>query len=358
MGGASYPAGVTSVYGETLEVSAILASLGLPGIQTKQAIIYNPNYDFRLHINPAIRAILFYDNSQTGSAKWVNLKTNGRDLTDRTTIGSGTVLDTITTSDRLLICFSDIVGGFHVDMTASVNTTADRIMQCTYPVAAAWTALTETDGTVISTANSLGKDGVVTFPAPTDWASNKFNSGSHLYGRDLAIDDVDTGINTDEALDAVDSNHIHEIAITMDADPSSAIVAGDNIIIESEVMHVLSSSATGNLVTVDRGAFGSTVVSHTTNADVYIYRFDCPSSEDGHWLKVNWTGGSLHTDVEIQDLWALNKNTHRGYFHSGVEYPISFDARVAGAIEVILDADKIEAGEKDNMEITWIRTIT
>ncbi len=351
MGGASYPAGVTSLYGETLEVSAALASLGLPGIQTKQAIIYNPNYDFRLHINPAIRAILFYDNSRTGSAKWINLRTNGRDLTDRTTIGSGTVLDTITTADRLLICFSDIVGGFHVDMTASFNTTANRIMQCTYPVLAAWTALTKTDGTVVSTADSLGKDGAVTFTAPTDWAHNKFNGGSHLYGRDLAIDDVDTGIDigTDPGTDGIN--------IVMDADPSTAIKAGDYIICDTEVMHVNSSSATGNIVNANRGALGSTAAAHTAAASVFIYRFDCPSPEDGHWLKVNWTGGSLHTDVEIQDIWSLNKNANRGYFHSGVEYPISFDARVAGAIEVILDADKIEAGEKDVMEITWIRTI-
>ncbi len=348
--GAIYPAGATNLYGETLALSATLASLGMPGIETKQAIIYNPDSDYRLHINPAIKSIWFYDNSQTGTAKWVNLKTHGIDLTDRTTTGSGTTLDTITTADRLLICFSDVVGGYHVDMTASVNTTNSRVMVCEYPVLAVWTGLTETDGTIETTARSLGKDGDVTFPAPTDWASNHFG-GDHKYGAGLAIDDVDSGINTNESLDAADANHIQEIAITMDADPSSAIVAGDYIIIESEVMHVQSSSATANLVVVNRGALGSTVATHTTNKDVYIYRFDCPDATQGFWLKMNWTGGSLHTDVEIQDLWSLNKNTNRGYFHAGVEYPLSFDRRNTGSIEAVLTAGS------STMEVNWIRTI-
>ena len=340
--GASYPAGVTSIHGETLSLSSTLASLGMPGIETKQAIIYNPSNDYRLHINPAIKAIWFYDNSQTGTAKWVNLKTGGRDLTDRTDTGSGTVLDTITVDDRLLICFADVVAGFYVDMTASVNSVADRVMQCTYPVVAVWTALTETDGTIVATAKSLGQDGAVTFTAPTNWGGSRF--GSH-YGADLAIDDVDTGIDigTDPGATGVD--------VVMDADPSTAILAGDYIICGTEVMYVNSSSATGNIVNVIRGVLGSTAAAHTAAASVYIYRFDCPDAVNGFWLKINWTGGSLHTDVEIQDLWALNKNTARGYFRAGVEYPLSFDRRAVGAIEAIL------AAGTDTLEINWIKTV-
>ena len=195
--GATYPAGVVNVKGETLALTTALASLGIPGIETKQVILY-AGADFRLHINPLIEEIYFYDNSQTGVAKWVNLKTNGRDLTDRTATGSGTSLDTITTEDRLLICFSDVVGGFRVDMTASVNDTASRVMQCTYPLVAVWTALTETDGTIVATGKSLGKDGDVTFTAPTDWTSNHFGLALHKYGTHIAIDDVDTGRDTAE----------------------------------------------------------------------------------------------------------------------------------------------------------------
>lgn len=75
----------------------------------------------------------------------------------------------------------------------------------------------------------------------------------------------DTGIDTNETLTTTDTG------ITMDADPSSAIVAGGYIIIDSEVMYVYSSSASGNLVTVKRGARGSNAATHATNTDVYLY---------------------------------------------------------------------------------------
>jgi len=343
MGGATYPAGATSLYGETLSLSATLASLGIPGFETKQAIVYNPNTDFRLHLNPAILSIWLYDNSQTGVAKWINWKTPGRDLTDRTTTGTGTTMDSFTESDRILICFADAVGGFYVDMNdASVNGTASRVMQCTYNVATTWTALTETDGTIVATAKTFGQDGAVTWTAPTDWGARRFGK---MYGVDLAIDDVDTGVDTNEALD------VTETGITMDGDPSSAILAGDYIIIESEVMYVHASSATGNLVTVDRGCLGSTAATHTTNQNVYIYRYDCPDATEGHWLKINVTGGALDADTEIQNLWSLNKNTNRGYFGAGIYHPVSFDRRAVGAIEAIL------AAGSDTMEINWIRTV-
>ncbi|KKM85258.1 hypothetical protein LCGC14_1290910 [marine sediment metagenome] len=342
--GATYPAGITTNYGEQLSLTTALASLGMPGIETKQALLYCDG-DFRLHINPAILEIYFYDNSQTGVAKWVNLKQPGRDLTDRTTTGSGTVLDTLTVDDRLLICFSDLVAGFRVVMTASVNAEASRVMVCEYPVVAAWTGLTETDGTIVATAKSLGQTGSVTFTAVTDWASNHFGSALHIYGTHLAIDDVDTGLDTAEELDATETD------ITMDADPSSAIVAGDYIIIDTEVMYVNSSSATNTLLIVTRGVLGSTAATHSTNADTFIYRFDCPSSTRGFWLKTNWTGGDLGADVEIQDLWALNKNTNRMFLHAGVEYPISFDRRVTGAIEAL------HATATATLDVNWIRTV-
>ena len=344
--GAVYPAGAVNLKGEQLALTTALASLGVPGIETKQVLIKTPATDFRFHFNPAVLEIYFFDNSQTGVAKWVNLKTVGRDLTDRTTTGSGTTLDSITTADRLLICFSDLVGGFRVDMTASVNATASRVMVCEYPVVAAWTGLTETDGTIVATAKSLGQDGDVTFTAVTDWASNHFGAAQHKYGENLAIDDVDTGLDTAEGLDATETD------ITMDADPSSAIVAGDHIIIDTEVMRVESSSATNTLLIVTRGVLGSTAATHSTNADTFIYRFDCPSSTRGFWLKMNWTGGDLDSDTEIQDIWSLNKNSDYGYLSAGVEYPLSFDGRHVGAIEALLGAGT------DTMNVTWVRSIT
>ncbi len=344
MSGPVFPAGVGNVFGETLPLSSALASLGMPGIETKQALIKCLGSDFRMHINPLIKAIWFYDNSQTGVAKWVKLQTSGKDLTDRTSTGSGTSLDAITADDRLLICFSDLVAGMHIEMTASVNTTASRVMVAEYPVVAVWTGLTETDGTIVATAKSLGQTGDLTFTAVTDWRSNHFNA-THQFAVDLAIDDVDTAIDIGTDPGATG------IAIVMDADPSSAILAGDHILVDTEVMRVHSSTATGNIVNVVRAQFGSTAAAHTAGANVFIYRFDCPDAIDGYWLKLNWTGGSLGSDVEIQDLWSLNKDTNRGFFSAGVEYTHSFDRRATGAIEVVLDEGV------DTLEVTWLRVI-
>ncbi len=343
MAGPVFPSGLHNVYGEQLALTTTAASLGMPGIETKQALVYVPSTDFRMSVNPAVLAIWFYDNTQTGVAKWVNLKTDGIDLTDRTSTGSGTALDAITVDDRLLICFSDVVGGFRVDMTASVNDTASRVMVGEYPLVAAWTGLSVTDGTIVATAKSLAQDGSVTFTAPTDWRSNHFNA-THQFAVDLAIDDVDT------AIDIGTDPGVAGIAIVMDADPSSAILAGDHILVDTEVMRVHSSTATGNIVNVVRAQFGSTAAAHTAGASVFIYRFDCPDSIDGYWVKLNWTGGTLAADVEIQDMWSLNKNpTNYGFFRAGVEYSLSFNRTTTGALEFDL------AAGTDTADITWLR---
>ncbi len=344
MGGADYPAGLTGDYGETLSISATLASLGLPK-DVHQGTIFCPDTDYRLHFNPAILEIWAYDNSQTGAAKWISLKASGIDLTDRTTTGSGTTLDSFTTSDRLFICFSDVIGGFHVVMTASVNDQDTRVITCEYDVAGTWTSLTETDGTITSTARSLGQTGDVTFTAPTDWTKSGFgHPGSHKQGSDIAIVDLDTGLDTATSgtLTAV------ERQITMDADPSSTILVGDYIIMESEIMRVRISSATGNLITVDRAQLGSTGATHVTNTDTFFYRFECPSLTRGYWLKTEWSA-TLGTDVEIQDLWSLNKNSNRLYRYAGIQYDLSIDRRNVGAIEAITTA--VSA----TLDASWIR---
>ena len=87
---AIYPAGVTSLYGETLALTTTLASLGMPGIETKQARIYCPTSDFRLHVNPAIKTIAFYDASAAAGARFIDLT---RVLSDRASTGSATTLD-------------------------------------------------------------------------------------------------------------------------------------------------------------------------------------------------------------------------------------------------------------------------
>src|SRR3990167_7194527 len=100
---AVYPAGVVNVYGEQLSLSTTLASLGAPGIETKQALVYVPDTDFRMHVNPALLDAVFYDASASAAARY---KTAGSknsllsDLSDRdSATGTSTLLDSMTTSD-------------------------------------------------------------------------------------------------------------------------------------------------------------------------------------------------------------------------------------------------------------------
>ena len=58
---------------------------------------------------------------------------------------------------------------------------------------------------------------------------------------------------------------------------------------------------------------------------------------------------ALGADVEIDELWTLNKNTDRGYFRAGKEYEVSLDRRNVGAIEAVL------ASGTSTMELTWVQ---
>lgn len=335
--GAIYPAGVTGISGETLSLTNALASLGIPGIETKQAILYAPSVDFRLHINPAIRRAYFYDHSAANNARFTDLT---RVLTDRTATGTGTTLDSLQTTDSLFICFSDVVGGMYVDMTASVNASASLITG-NYWNGTAWTDSSVTDATVASSGKSLGQDGSITFTAPTTWLRSRFNQ-KNSYKANQPFIIVDSVIDTDEVLDAT------EDGVDCDGDATTAIPAGSIIRVETELMYV---SATGTSLTVVRGYLGSTAATHTTNQDIYVwYNGNDIPSEEGMWYQ--WTfSGAMGADVEIQDLWALNKDANRGYFRAGVEYPISFDRRNVGAIEAIL------AASTDTLQVTWVKCI-
>ena len=174
--GATYPAGVTNIYGETLALTTALASLGMPGIETKQAIVYDPSVDFRLHINPAIKAIYFYEASASAGSRFTDLT---RALTDRSATGSGTTLDSRQAGDRLYVCCSDIVGGLRIDMTASTNG-ENSVLTLNYWDGDSWEDTGETDLTVTS-GKSLAKTGSITFSDPGDWVSAHLGGGNVDY---------------------------------------------------------------------------------------------------------------------------------------------------------------------------------
>ncbi len=74
----------------------------------------------------------------------------------------------------------------------------------------------------------------------------------------------DTGIDSDEALDAT------ETGIDFDADATSAIPVGSIIEMDSEFLEVTATGTTG---TVIRGVLGTTAATHDTNKDVFIRKW-------------------------------------------------------------------------------------
>lgn len=78
---------------------------------------------------------------------------------------------------------------------------------------------------------------------------------------DFYPSDTDSGIDTDEALDA------SETGVDCDADATSAIPVGTIIKIENELMYV---TATGTSLTVSRGYLGTTATTHVTDTDIKI----------------------------------------------------------------------------------------
>jgi len=255
---ASYPAGAIATPGETLALSTTLASLGMPR-NAYQALLYNPSADFRMHLNPAILAVVFYDVSNSAGARYERSSGSGvsltQDLTDRdTATGTGTAMDAMATGDFLYVVTSDVVGGFR-GVIGSANAELATIAASYRKNDDTWAALTETDGTSSGGA-SLAQTGSITWTAPTD-AKRAILGGP-------------SGIFTDADAPAIEG---------------------------------------------------------------FLWRFAFDIA--------------LGADVEIDELWTLNKNTSRGYFRAGIEYPISIDRRNVGALEAVL------AAGTSTMELTW-----
>lgn len=192
--GASYPAGLTSIYGETLTINRKLASLGMPGFETKQALIKCPTADFRLHLNPALQYAYYYDASNSAGARWESVgATSGgslqRDLTSRTRNGSGTAMDSAATGDRLYLAFPMRIGGIHVEMK-SRNDNAS-VLTANYWNGSAWTDTSAQDGTTRQ-GKTLNEDGDITWSEKTDWLAAHL--GGNVYDgsiKGMSITDAD-----------------------------------------------------------------------------------------------------------------------------------------------------------------------
>lgn len=201
----TYPVGLHRNQGEQLSLSTTIAILGIPP-DYHQAKIYVPLTAFRLHINPAIKAVRFYDASASAGARWLD---EWRNTTDRdTATGTGSDMNSMTTSDFLYMCFEEPVGGVRATI-GNANANAGTMTATYRKNDDTWATLTITDGTASGGA-PIAVTGNITWTTPTDWKRTSL--------------DVNTGIFANTELDAPGTEgHWVRFAISAAADSTTSI---------------------------------------------------------------------------------------------------------------------------------------
>lgn len=104
----------------------------------------------------------------------------------------------------------------------------------------------------------------------------------------------DTGIDTDEALDAT------ETGVDCDADASTPIPVNSVIYVESEQMLV---TATGTTLTVVRGFNGTTAATHVTNTDIYIYKWKAATTAVAGVTDLKEFKGNMYAAIGNASKW-------------------------------------------------------
>ncbi len=186
MAQATYPAPVLKII-ETDHALSTTVSYFQLFPKTYQLNLFCPSIAFRLALCPAIKDVNFFDASATADSRFIKTGSNSsllNDLTDKDGgTGTGTVMDSMTSSDYLYVCTADIVGGFHINVKA-VNGTANTLA-IQYWDGTQWADLTETDNT--DTGASLAQDGSVTFTAPTDAVSAPLGGSAGIVLNDNSL---------------------------------------------------------------------------------------------------------------------------------------------------------------------------
>lgn len=197
MANATYPAPVLKII-ETDHVLSTTVNYFQFFPKTVQLNLFCPSIAYRLALCPAILDINVYDASAAANSRFIkNGSTNSlkQDLTDKAAgTGTGTVLDSFTSSDFLYICTTDITGGFHINVK-SANGTANTLI-AEYWDGSAWAALTETDNT--DTGASLAQDGSVTWTAPTDAVSAHLGGPDGIVRNDNTLQSTVADIRVDD----------------------------------------------------------------------------------------------------------------------------------------------------------------
>lgn len=173
----TYPVGLVRVQGEQLSLSTTIAILGIPP-NMHQAKLYVPTSDFRLHLNPRINDVRFYDASATAGSRWKSEVVN---LTDRdTATGTGSDMNSMTTSDFLYMCFEEPVGGVRATI-GNANANAATMTATYRKNDDTWASLTITDGTASGGA-PLAVTGNITWTTPTDWKRTSLAVPTGIFG--------------------------------------------------------------------------------------------------------------------------------------------------------------------------------
>ena len=152
--------------GETLTVPASNGTRNAYNVRPGfQEILIEPVAAMRLQLVPAIKSLLFWDDS---AGRWIDILADRPRFFDRVSAESTTVLGSMTANDRLYVGTVDIIAGMVVDMGATVNSvTATLTAQYSGP--SGWATLTVAADTTDVAGATLAQDGLVTLTVPTDW---------------------------------------------------------------------------------------------------------------------------------------------------------------------------------------------
>lgn len=234
-----------------MALSTAIASLGIPD-HAYQAIVYNPSEDFRMNINPAILDVVFYDASSSAGARYEKASGTSnsllRDMTDRDIgNGTGTALDSSTTSDFLYLRVSENIGGLRI-VIGSANSTANTTLLVTYrKTDDTWASLSITDGTA-SGGVALAQTGSVTWTAPSDWKNTSLYDIEEL---------ADTGARDESAYKDAPKDRGMWIRIAWDEALDSDTEIDDIWTLNAKTDRGYFRSATEYALSLDRRASGA-----------------------------------------------------------------------------------------------------
>lgn len=163
---------VSRFAGETLTVPASNGTRSAYTVRPgSQEILIEPVAAMRLQFVPKIASLLFYDASQPAALQWVDILASWPQLFDREiATPKPTFLGSMTSADRLYIGTMGFIGGFVVDLGATVNSIAATLTAEFSPAVGDFAAMTvATDGTA-SAGATLAIDGLVTLTVPAGWS--------------------------------------------------------------------------------------------------------------------------------------------------------------------------------------------